>query len=130
MAKEVITVTMDKEFYELLMANAPQGGGGVRSIIVKTKGFWSGEVLKETVMEIPADATYWGDFVIYNIQPETAGFYQGRNCEDEDDPTTCYETVLFYDGKNDITDLKGSNGIVKLNDPIYFDEEYSIYVDA
>lgn len=130
MAKEVITVTMDKEFYELLMANVPQGGGGNRSIIVKTKGFWSGEVLKETVMEIPADATYWSDFVIYDIEPNTAGFYQGIKCEDEEDPATCYKIVRFYNGENEDAELRGPNGAVKLNDPIYFDEEYAILIDA
>lgn len=101
---------------------------GNRSITVKTENYFSGEVVKETVMEIPGDAIYWSDFVIYDLRPETASFYQGINCEDEDDPATCYKIVNFYDGEHESGDLKGPNGTVKLNDPIHFDYAYKIFI--
>lgn len=125
MAKEVITVTMDKEFYELLMANAPQGGGGVRSIIIKTINMWSDELIEESTIEVPANATKWSDFVT-QTSPNGRPCLYYRYIENDSSYYVYFIDKYDYSGKLET----GNGGYVKIDDTIDFNMEYTIKVDA
>lgn len=121
MAKEVITVTMDKEFYELLMANAPQGGGGNnnRTVTIRSINHYDESQQTTITLEIPTGIVTWREFIELKAWPSGIEF--------EMDEYDGMMQITYYNSDGNYGLLKYENdSLVDANDEIIFGAEYEM----